>query len=229
MRLLVRKDVFIQICKSLFNSSDHPRGAGGKFITKFAPDTGHNGGGLTKQNSGIDQNKCDAMECNSAPEIKSLPLLKCNRTNYLTKGNEAIQEMRDRVHKEKVYCKATGQRIADINGKHLYKDARDDEEKYLRTKLLTYLMPIIEQYGKKGSDSRPMKYGKSVCLLAKTKIINEQGFEQKIGIKVVLAPDKDNNLELDFVSLYSIESKLIKSIDTDTSAGTCLISDTIKK
>ena len=74
MRLLVRKDVFIQIYKSLFNSSDHPRGAGGKFIMKFAPDTGHGGGGLTKQNSGIDQNKCDAMECNSATEIKSIPL-----------------------------------------------------------------------------------------------------------------------------------------------------------
>lgn len=228
MKLLVRKDVFDEIIKSYIARWGYP----GHYRYKYyEPDKGykHGCGGLTKQNSGIDQNKLDAMECNTAPEIKPIPLLKCNRKNYLTEGLKEIQKYRDRVHREDVFCKATGQKIADINGDHLYKDARDDEEKYLRTRLLPYLMPIIEQYGKKGSDSRPMKFGNSVCLLAKTKIINEQGFEQKIGIKVVLAPDKNNNLELDFISLYSIENKLIKSIDTDTSTGTCHISGVIKK
>ena len=46
MKFLVRKDVYFQIQKALFNSSEHPRGIGGKFIKKLAPDTGLSGEGL---------------------------------------------------------------------------------------------------------------------------------------------------------------------------------------
>ena len=47
MKLCVRKDIYNQINKSLFNASEHPRGIGGKFIKKLAPNTGVNSSNLS--------------------------------------------------------------------------------------------------------------------------------------------------------------------------------------
>ena len=47
MIIVVRKDVYIEILKKsiIWNEGLHPRGVGGKFITKLAPDKGDNLGG----------------------------------------------------------------------------------------------------------------------------------------------------------------------------------------
>ena len=56
-----------------------------------------------------------------------------------------------------------------------------------------------------------MDYGNSVCMLSKIPYI-DNGIERKVGLKVVLAPDENDNLQLDFISVITIESPLIKSI-----------------
>jgi len=49
IRIMIRKSVlFSLVDKSLFNSSDHPRGANGRFIQKFAAKKGESGGGNKK-------------------------------------------------------------------------------------------------------------------------------------------------------------------------------------
>lgn len=53
MKIVVRKDVYNELIKSLFNPGVHPRGAGGKFITKLAPDTGANGGPNIKDDNKV--------------------------------------------------------------------------------------------------------------------------------------------------------------------------------
>lgn len=65
MRILVRKDVYFEIMKSLFNSGEHPRGAGGKFIHKFAPDTGANGGGSSNNSN---SKKNSSVACPTTPQ-----------------------------------------------------------------------------------------------------------------------------------------------------------------
>ena len=45
VRIMIRKSALLEIVnKSLFNSSEHPRGSNGRFVQKFSANTGNNGG-----------------------------------------------------------------------------------------------------------------------------------------------------------------------------------------
>lgn len=205
-------------------------GYAGHYKYKYYEPDGVSGGGLTKETTGISQNKLDAIEANTAPEIKNISLLSVNKKNYVSEGIKYLDEtIGGKIKDGKVFCKATGQKVEGYNKKHLYINSHSEDEQIMRTKLLPFVLPVIEKYGKKGTDSRKMDYGDSVALLARTKIINNSGLEQKIGIKVVLAPNKNNQLLLDFVSIFPIESRLIKSAVTNDSAVTCHVSDAAQR
>lgn len=87
MKVVVRKDVYFEIMKSLFNPGEHPRGAGGKFIHKLAPNTGLGGSNiqsntqrridLANQAQNISQEEPNIKELNltAKDDLKQLVLI----------------------------------------------------------------------------------------------------------------------------------------------------------
>lgn len=205
MKLIVRKDIYDEIMKSYIKRWGIP----GHYRYKYyEPDTGcRRGGGLTKQNSNIDQTKLDAIECNNSIELRNIPILNVDKNNYFQTGKDYIN-MLNKNYKG-IKCKGTNKTLAEFTYKHLYKNTRTIDERILRTKLLPYVIPTILK-GKKGNDSRQMDHGNSICMLSKVEYI-DNNIKNKVGLKVVLAPNKFNQLEVDFISLITIESPLIKS------------------
>lgn len=91
MRIVCRKDVYIEIMKSLFNPGDHPRGSGGKFIHKFSPDTGLNGGVSSSKDENYVEMDCDVYDS--------------GKNTYITKKLLVREDIADLYNQGKIFYK----------------------------------------------------------------------------------------------------------------------------
>lgn len=79
-----------------------------------------------------------------------------------------------------------------------------------RTSLLPFVFPIVQKYGVFAGERLEPDGTKSTELIARANI-TIKGKNKKVGISVVLKETNTQGLELAFISVFPVNSNLIKS------------------
>ena len=156
---------------------------------------------------------------NKAPLITGITPLDVNDGNYLRIGNDYLAGMRKEIASRTVICKTSGKRLVKITP-HIYVKRHTLKSKILRTTVLPFVIPIIEKYGEAGKITTDPK-GDYQEIVGKAELKDEKGNLKKIGIAVIVADDGKGSKEIKFISVFVIESGLIKSCPTGVLADTC--------
>ena len=85
---------------------------------------------------------------------------------------------------------------------------------------MPFVLPIIEKYGKRGKFTENEK-GDFQEIVGRAKVKNTKGKSQNVGISVIVADNGKGGQTIKFVSVFVIESKLIKSYPTSVLTDTC--------
>ena len=162
MVIVVRKDVYIEILKKsiIWNEGLHPRGVGGKFITKLAPDKGDNLGGYNPiliQAERKEQKQKSIEEkikiANQAPIVKSNQLyISSNYEKYFEEASNYFEQyispyrkvyMTKTGPKKGKLVKSLGRRLVDGDKEHfLYSKGQQREHQNLKHHVA--MLPVID-------------------------------------------------------------------------------------
>jgi hypothetical protein len=187
-----------------WNEGLHPRDGAGQFA--LAPDAGGGGGAPVSNN----QRRIDAA--NRAQLITGVEQANANSANYKLVARRELQKITDRIKSEKgVYCEALGNRkLAGILKNHLtYKggNPRQIMDVIKRTRLLPFVVPIIEKYGLYSGEKRENKHGGyDYELVGKAEIEGE-----KQAITVIVSEMRTNKDNLIYISVFGVQDNMIKS------------------
>lgn len=158
-------------------------------------------------------NERRAFLANKAPLITDIQELPCTEKNYKSVGTAFLYKMRNEVFTRDVVCKANNKKVVDVNVSHIFKDKNTDENKSLRVRVLPFVLPIIEKYGKKGLvTKRPDGVFTEVVGKAD---ITVKGIKKRCAIAAVLVTNKKDRQALTQLSVFVVDNKVIKSLATD--------------
>lgn len=211
-RIMIRKSALLEIVnKSLFNSSEHPRGAGGRFIQKLAANSGNNGNGESNTQRRIRlANEAQNISIEE-PGIKELNVTKAD---FKTKGEDYIKNViNDYLARNNVVCDLIGKRVSEMN-LHIFDGTlHSDIDQLRRSKILPFVIPIIEMYGVKGGviDGHQEIIGKADYTDPKKGKIT-------IGIVVALSDNESGDVTANVITTYPVINGMIKACpinDTD--------------
>ena len=211
MKLVVKKSVYQEILKSLFDSSEHPRGAGGKFIKKLSPNTGLGGGSvmsntqrriaLANQAQNISQEE---------PNIKELNV--SLKDDFKSIGKDYIENTINKYLAENnVVCDVINKRVSRMISDHIYDDRlHNPKDQLKRTKILPFILPIIEMYGEKGDVTKD-SLGDHQEIVGKAEYNDPDFGKIKVGIVVALSDNGKDGVTANVITTYPIISRMIKS------------------
>lgn len=156
---------------------------------------------------------------NSAVLIQGIKTLNVNSKNYRQVGAKYLNQMEKEIKKRKIICKVNGKRITGVT-KHIYIQHHSLKSKIQRTEVLPFIFPILEKYGKKGKYQTDPK-GDYQEVVGRAEIINKKGKKQNIGIAVIVADNGKGGQTVKFISVFVVDSRLIKSSHTSVFTDTC--------
>lgn len=132
--------------------------------------------------------------------------------NYLTIAKTELKKMDIDVADKKnpVICKILKKPVVSISRHFLNPKKHKMGQRVIRTSLIPFIFPIIKEYGVFAGNRNEPDGTKSTELIARAKI-TIKGKVKKVGISVVLKETNKSGLELAFISVFPIESNLIKS------------------
>ena len=156
---------------------------------------------------------------NTATLITGIPKLNVNKNNYLQVGNNYLTKMQNEVDSRNVICKVNGKQVTDIS-RHIYIQRHSLADRIQRTEVLPFVLPIIEQYGRRGLFTKDPK-GDFQEVVGRAQIKNSSGQNQNVGIAVVVADNGKGGQTVKFISVFVVDNRLIKSYPTSVLADTC--------
>lgn len=135
-----------------------------------------------------------------------------NAKNYKTIANSEFNKMDIAVADKTnpIICKLLKKPVVSISRHILNPKKHSLSERIIRTSLLPFVFPIIQKYGVFAGNRIESDGNKSTELIARAKI-TVKGKVKKVGISVILKETNKNGLELAFISVFPVESNLIKS------------------
>lgn len=217
MRILVRKDVYEEILKSLLMQKS---GVGIGTISGHSIKTKDNPSrweSLTdanvlkyaseKQRRIYFANKAHYVH-SSVQQIQGV-----NASNYNTIATAEFNKMDIAIADENnpIECKLLKKPIVSIARHILNPKKHNLRERIIRTSLLPFVFPIIQKYGVFAGNRIEPDGNKSTELIARAKI-TVKGKVKKVGISVVLKETNSTGLELAFISVFPVESESVKFI-----------------
>ena len=109
-----------------------------------------------------------------------------------------------------IVCKLLKKPVVSISRHILNPKKHSLSERIIRTSLLPFVFPIIQKYGVFAGNRIESDGTKSTELIARAKI-TVKGKVKKVGISVVLKETNSSGVEFAFISVFPVESNLIKS------------------
>lgn len=142
--------------------------------------------------------------------IKQIPNV--TKKNYLSIAKNEFNKMDNMISDKKnpVICKVLRKPIVNISRHMLNPKKHTVKQMIERTAVLPFVMPIIQKYGIFAGTRKDTDGAIYTELIARTKL-NIKGKLKKVGISVVVKENDTTGLELAFVSVFPVESNLIKS------------------
>ena len=135
-----------------------------------------------------------------------------NKKNYKTIATGIFNQMDIDVADKSnpIICKLLKKPVTSISRHLLNAKKHTVPEMVIRTSLLPFVFPIIQKYGVFAGNRIEPDGNKSTELIARAKI-TVKGKVKKVGISVILKDTDASGLELVFISVFPVESNLIKS------------------
>ena len=132
--------------------------------------------------------------------------------NYLTIANNEFTQMDIDVADKKnpIICKVLNKPVVTISRHLLNPKKHTMSQRVIRTSIMPFIFPIIKKYGVFAGNRQETDGTKSTELIARANI-TIKGKAKKVGISVVVKETNQSGLELAFISVFPIESNLIKS------------------
>lgn len=155
-----------------------------------------------------------AYIANRARLITDVKELAVNKKDYLTAGKQKLSQMLNEAKKRFVICKLNNRRVTNVNQKHIFKNKNSIDNQIMRVRALPFVFPIIEKYGKRGLKT---EIGNSVFqeIIGKADLTDKNGNKRRCAITVIVVFDKTTKKqELTQLSVFIVDNKVIKSIDT---------------
>lgn len=142
--------------------------------------------------------------------IKQIPNV--TKKNYLSIATNEFNKMDNMVSNtnKPIICKTLNKPIVKISRHILNPKKHTIKQMVERTSILPFVMPIIQKYGIFAGNRKDSKGTMYTELIARARITNN-GNIKKIGISVVVKETDSTGLELAFISVFPVESNLIKS------------------
>ena len=132
--------------------------------------------------------------------------------NYFTIATNEFNAMDIAVADKKnpIVCKILKKPVTYISRHLLNPKKHPMFQRVIRTSIMPFIFPIIQKYGVFAGNRNEPDGTKSTELIARANI-NIKGKNKKVGISVVVKDTNKSGLELAFISVFPIESNLIKS------------------